>query len=289
MTLLKRVVKRLYRIALMPKTRRGIFRLYGESNLSSKSLANALRAALENSVTPEEKAWVDRIESLRKELNSSRTEISIVNYGAGSPDLDLTDEEMYQGRVITRTIGDVCQGDSKPYLWSLLLFKLIREFRPSTCLELGTCLGISTACQAAALKLNQQGRIVTLEGAESLASLARQHFQTLGLNNVGVVVGRFQDTLDKVLNEHGPIDYAFIDGHHDEKATLTYFNQIFPFLSERAVLVFDDISWSSGMKRAWSSLETDERVKISVNLLSLGICIVDSATERKQHFKIPVV
>jgi hypothetical protein len=65
MTLLKKVMKRLYRIALIPKTRREIACLYGESNLVSKSLANALRATLENSVTPEEKAWVDRIESLR--------------------------------------------------------------------------------------------------------------------------------------------------------------------------------------------------------------------------------
>ncbi len=196
---------------------------------------------------------------------------------------------MYQGRVVTRTIGDVCQGASKPYLWSLLLFKLIREFRPATCLELGTCLGISTSFQAAALKLNRQGRIITLEGADALASLAKQHFQSLGLDNASVVSGRFQDTLDKVLSQHGPVDFAFIDGHHDEKATLAYFDQIFPSLSQRAVLVFDDISWSNGMKRAWRALETDQRVKISLDLTVLGICVTDSTLERKRNFKIPMV
>jgi hypothetical protein len=66
---------------------------------------------------------------------------------------------MNRGKVVTRTVGEVSKGASKPYFWSLLLFKLIRKFRPSICLELGTCLGISASFQAAALKLNGIGKI----------------------------------------------------------------------------------------------------------------------------------
>jgi len=150
-------------------------------------------------------------------------------------------------------------------------------------------LGISASFQAAALKLNAMGKIVTLEGADVLASLAERHFQTLGLDNANVVIGRFQDTLDEVLNAYKPVDYAFIDGHHDEKATLAYFEQIMPSLSQQTVLVFDDISWSEGMKRTWRTIMADERVKISIDLQQMGICVIDSRIEHRKNITIPMV
>jgi predicted O-methyltransferase YrrM len=288
MSSIREVVRRAFRIPRRLKTQRELSRLSSQADVTSKLLLSALKDTLENKLTPEEQAWIDRIELLRQALNDSTTEISVVDYGAGLSDFQLTDEVMDQGRAVTRTIGEICRSNSKSRSWSLLLFKLIREFKPSVCLELGTCLGVSTAYQEAALKLNKQGRIITLEGSESLASLANQNFQTLGLDNVSVVVGRFQDTLDNVLNEQGPIDYAFIDGHHDEKATLAYFWQIYPFLTSSAVLVFDDISWSKGMQRAWNAIEVDERVNISINLSDIGICLIDSDIPSKTSFKIPM-
>lgn len=137
-------------------------------------------------------------------------------------------------------------------------------------------MGISASFQAAALKLNGMGKIVTLEGAESLAVLAKEHFHVLGLDNVSVVAGRFQDTLKDILDTCVSVNYAFIDGHHDENATLAYFKQIIPFLSGRALLIFDDISWSAGMKRAWNTIKADERIKISVDLKQVGVCIIDN-------------
>ena len=94
---------------------------------------------------------------------------------------------------------------------------------------MGTCLGISTSFQAAALKLNKIGKIVTLDGAESSTKLAKKNFQTLGLDNIHVVIGRFRDTLSNVLDKYKTVNYVFIDGHHDEISTLAYFNQIKPF------------------------------------------------------------
>ena len=95
-----------------------------------------------------------------------------------------------------------------------------------------------------------------------------------------VVADRFQDVLDKVLNESRPVDFAFIDGYHDENATMRYFDQHIPFLANQGVvLVFDDISWSPGMKNAWKKIKVDERVKISVDLLKVGICFMKKKIE----------
>ncbi|MCH7886307.1 MAG: class I SAM-dependent methyltransferase, partial [Planctomycetes bacterium] len=230
--------------------------------------------------TPEEAEWIAKIESLRGELNRDPTRVTVIDYGAGSPGSHRTEEEMLEGVPVTRTIDDICLKASKPYTWALLLFRLVREFRPSVCLELGTCLGISTAYQAAALTLNRGGRIITLEGAQTLADLARKNFERLALGNIVLKVGRFQDTLGQVLKDEPRIDFAFIDGHHDEHATLGYFEQLYPCLSEAAIVVFDNINWSSGMKRAWRTIAADQRITLSVDLFWAGVCLLSQSGPR---------
>lgn len=281
-----RVVTRLHRTISKVSVEKELSRLYAEDDMVVRSLARAFDAVLKNSVSPQERVWVEKIESLRHRLESSPHEISITDYGAGSRHLALTAEEMYRGRVVTSTTGEVCRRGSKSYRWALLLFKLIRELKPSVCVELGTSLGISAAYQAAALELNRKGKIVSLEGAESLALLAKENLEQLGLARVIVVIGRFQDTLESVLREYAPIEFAFVDGHHVEHATLAYFEQIFPSLSENAVLVFDDIAWSEGMKRAWSTIMEDKRVGVCVDLVTVGICIPARSPGEKRTWKI---
>ena len=109
------------------------------------------------------------------------------------------------------------------------------------------------------------------------------------MKNVSVVEGRFQDTLHQVLNENSPIDYAFIDGHLDGIATINYFEQIIPLCKDRAMLIIDNISWSPSMKKAWNIIEADERIKISLNLRQLGICIIDNESLEKLSYRIPLL
>ena len=257
-----------------------IFRLIRSGDRDSIILANTLKSTLKNDLIPEEKVWIDKIEQLRENLNASTTEISLVDYGAGKSDEHRTQQDMYAGKTVTTTVGEVCRFGSKSPFWSFLLYNLVREFKPAVCIELGTCLGISASYQAVALSLNKAGKIVTIEGAKTLAKYAEQNIETIGLENVRVVAGRFQDVLDEVLNESSPIDFAFIDGHHDEKATMRYFEQIISFLSNQPrVLVFDDIPWSPGMKRVWKKIKVDERVKISVDFRKVGICLMNKKIE----------
>lgn len=256
-------------------------RLYGINDIAAKSLANSISATFNRSTSREEKVWIESIEVLRNRLNSSSQEVTFVDYGAGSPELNLTSEEMYQGQTTSSTLGKICRTGSKQPVWCFLLFKLIREFQPVMCLELGTCLGISTAYQAAALELNGRGQITTLEGATTLASIAKRNLNELGLGRANVIVGRFQDKLPEVLRTQEHIDFAFIDGHHDERATLTYFELILPFMSEGSCMVFDDIRWSTGMQRAWHEIIADEKISVSIDLNSVGICVIKETSAQK--------
>ena len=287
MAIVNQICQGLYRFAHKSlKTRAEIGRLNAQDHAGARALVRVFEAVLANKKTPEEAEWIAKIESLRGELNRDPTRITVIDYGAGSPGSHRTEEEMLEGVPVTRTIDDICLKASKPYTWALLLFRLVREFQPSVCLELGTCLGISTVYQAAALTLNRGGRIITLEGAQTLADLARKNFERLALGNIVLKVGRFQDTLGQVLKDEPRIDFAFIDGHHDEHATLGYFEQLCSCLSESAIVVFDDISWSSGMKRAWRTIAADQRIALSVDLFRVGVCLLSRSGPRIGSFKI---
>ena len=124
---IKQSAKSPLNILLKLNAYRKISHLYDNNYEILNLLSTALEETLKNNVTPDEKVWVDKIEHLRKELNSSSSSISIADYGAGIPSLSLTDKEMYNGKIITKIVGELCKDSSKPYFWSLLLFKLIRK------------------------------------------------------------------------------------------------------------------------------------------------------------------
>jgi predicted O-methyltransferase YrrM len=280
--LLRLAIRILYAIATKELARRKILaQLRNDGDASLRALAGVFEEMLKGTFSSEETEKIKRIEALKRRLRISIEKISITDYGAGRANGG--------DRTVVRTVGEIARRSSRSRRWNSLLFKLVRAFQPSVCLELGTALGISAAYQAAALELNRKGRIVTLEGAEALASLAAANLEALGFREFELVPGRFQDTLDGVLKKNAPIDFVFIDGHHEERATVRYFNQILPALSDGAVLVFDDISWSNGMARAWDTIRKDKNIKASVDLLSIGICLYStSVAPNARSFKITI-
>ena len=249
---------------------------------TTRMLADVLDDTARHRFSNDEKQWIDKIESLRSSLRRSCEEILITDFGAGAYTYNYSDAEG-EKRIVHKTVGRVCRDSSESAKWARLLFHFIRYIQPTVCLELGTSLGFSAAYQAAALALNEAGKLITLEGAELLAELARKNFRTLGLMNVEVIVGRFQDTLEGVLQKNHPVDYAFVDGHHQEKATVQYFKQIEPYLSENAILAFSDISWSSGMQCAWRYIKNDKHMRIVLDLFDVGVCFYSTSTIRQKE------
>jgi Methyltransferase domain len=217
-----------------------------------------------------ERAEVEAIESLRLRTEKDRREVTLLDYGAGSGLDHRTPEQMAAGVPTTRIIGEVCAVASKSAPWGEMLFKLIRHQRPLTCIEMGTCLGISAAYIATALRANGQGRLVTLEGADAYAEVARANLHSLGLDNTIVEVGKFSDTLAPALEAMKPVEFMFIDGHHDRDATLHYLETSRAFLAQKNVVVFDDIDWSDGMREAWASIK---RATTGFGLGNVGVCL----------------
>lgn len=59
-------------------------------------------------------------------------------------------------------------------------------------------------------------------------------------------------------------------------------------MTEDAVVILDDISWSEGMKKAWNEVKEDKHVVASVDLDKIGIVILGKSTVENPHFRIPL-
>lgn len=257
-----------------------LYRMRRSTDMTERMMGAILSSTRSGLVRGDEKGWIDKIESIRKGMALSCGSVTMVDYGAGSKIEGVNVASGTGARVVVKTVKDVCNTASKG---AFLLFRLIREVRPSLCLELGTGPGISTLYQAAAMELNRHGRVVTLEGSEALVALAGKHFSDLHLGRVRFITGRFQDTIEEALRENNPVDFSFIDGHHEEEATLANFNAIAGFVSREAIVVIDNINWSPGMVRAWRRITGDERVGLSVDLCNIGICVFNGRKKKTKY------
>ena len=200
------------------------------------------------------------IRALRKILRRDREIIAITDLGAGS--------KVNASR--NRTIGDIARHSQKPARFGRLLFRLIRYFRASTIVDLGTSLGLTTAYLAAATRLHG-GQVLTFEGCPQTAAMARRSFEQLGLQNVMVVVGNIDQTLAPQIAGLARIDFIFFDANHRYEPTIRYFEICLTNRHNDTVFVFDDIHWSDEMERAWAYIRNHPAVSVTVDLFWVGL------------------
>lgn len=207
------------------------------------------------------------INTIRSELERSTDAIRMLDFGAGTRGNMLSAERKPE----ERQISEIYQRAAATPAWGRFLYCLARELNPHSILELGTNLGISALHITSALEHNRS-RLVTIEGDPALAELARTHLDRLPRGGqTSVLIGRFDDVLPTSLDEHGPFDLVLIDGHHEEQATLRYFETIKPHLNSGACVAFDDIEPFRPVRRAWKQILSSEPRSGYVALFGLGL------------------
>lgn len=213
------------------------------------------------------------IEQLRKELLVNTRTISITDLGAGSRKQNSNSKEV-------RTIAK--NALKPPYLAQLLFNIVAYSGGPKTIIELGTSLGITTAYLA---NTHSKSMVYTFEGCPNTLAVAQENWAKLNLTNIHAHQGDFKQTLPIVLQTLQNVDVAYIDGNHQYKPTLDYFNAIVERCNNDSILIFDDIHWSKEMEQAWSEIYADSRVTVSFDLFFFGIVFLRKE-QPKQHFKI---
>ncbi|HEX6169662.1 MAG TPA: class I SAM-dependent methyltransferase, partial [Chitinophagaceae bacterium] len=215
----------------------------------------------------------EKVEALRDQLLNDHTILDVEDFGAGS----MMDKKN------KRSISSIAKNAAKPKKFGQLLFRMIKYYQPKTILELGTSLGITTSYLSLA---KPGGRLITMEGSMEITDTAKQNFKTVGLKNVELIEGNFDDSLSSVVCGLSSVDFAFIDGNHRKEPTERYFKELLAKTNNDSILVFDDIHWSSEMEAAWEKIKKDSAVTCSIDLFFIGIVFFRKEFKEKQHFAI---
>ena len=172
-------------------------------------------------------------------------------------------------------------------LFRLVVFMGEHEKRPLRIVELGTSLGITTAYLASADSRNQ---VLTFEGSEAVLNVAKGVWKALKLENIEWITGNIDDTLYNIGHaEDAPkrLDLAYIDANHTYKATKRYADYLIPQMTEKGVVIIDDIHYSKEMEQAWTELKADPRVTSSMDIYHAGLLFVDPHY-LKRHYRCRV-
>ena len=232
------------------------------------------------------------IERRRELLLACEDSLGVVDYGsAGSP----------EGLHVQRRVCDIAKNHLESARVGQVLFRIVNflheeEKRPLQILELGTSLGITTAYLAS---VDSRNKVVTMEGSEAVLRVAQGVWRMLKLENIEWIQGNIDDTLYNIYigergkvkgergKERGELDLAFVDANHTYEATIRYADFLLNRLTEKGILVLDDIHYSEQMERAWRELKADPRVTTSMDLYHVGLLFVDTHY-LKRHYRIRI-
>ena len=246
----------------------------------------------------------DEIEEIRQEMLKDTRELEFVDYGSGK--LKGENGKLKGENGERRRVCDIAKGSlarrkdaqllarlvgwlGRPLLTSplrggigdetledrkgLTIVELGLEFRGLTIVELGTSLGVTTAYLAVA---DSRNKVVTFEGCEAVANIAKENWKRLNISNIECVVGELGvDSLQLTVDSLRGIDVAFIDANHTYASTCEYFNVLADMTHEKSVIVVDDIHYSEEMERAWKEICADERVTSTIDLYQMGLVFFD--------------
>ena len=232
------------------------------------------------------------IERRREFLLACEDSLDVVDYGsAGSP----------EGLHVQRRVCDIAKNHLESARVGQVLFRIVNflheeEKRPLRILELGTSLGITTAYLASP---DSRNKVVTMEGSEAVLRVAQGVWKMLKLENIEWIQGNIDDTLYNIYigergkvkgergKERGELDLVYVDANHTYDATMRYADFLLNRLTEKGILVLDDIHYSEQMERAWSELKADPRVTTSMDLYHVGLLFVDTHY-LKRHYRIRI-
>ncbi len=212
------------------------------------------------------------IEAQRKKLFNDDSLVTVTDLGAGS----------HLNKNRTKKVSQIAKNALKNPALAQLIYRLAKDNNPKSIIELGTCLGITTAYLS---KARPDAEVITVEGCPETAKVAYNNFKALDLENVELQVGNFDVLLPEIIDKRDKLDFVYIDGNHRKEATLNYFNWCLPKVHENSLLIFDDIYWSKGMKEAWEEIKNHPDVIVTIDLFWIGLVYFRKG-QAKEHFKI---
>lgn len=208
----------------------------------------------------------EQIESIRHQFKLNQQKIKMNDEG--------------QGHYEIRTVSSIVNQSVKSPKDAQLLFRLINMNQSATILELGTALGLTSLYLASA---NSQASVVTMEADEQLCAFAKQLFEEQQKKNIQLICGKIEQTLPLYLEEVEQIDFVFFDANHTYEAIMHYVTLCLPKIHSNTIFAIDDIHWSASMKKAWNELKKNSKVRLSIDLFSMGLLFFNPDLQKQDY------
>lgn len=237
-------------------------------------LGPALRFLFDSRLPEPARLAAERVEALRATVAAQPDRFHFVSRPSPLGPVRWP-ERLPEGQPAGETISarDLAHRISVNRRWGVFLHLVCEGFAARTVLETGACIGISGAYLAST---PARPRLVTVEGSSALAALATSTLASI-TDRASVVAEPFETGIGNALSllaaEGRCVDLAYIDGHHDQQATLHYLRQIQPHLSANAVVVLDDIHLYTEMWSAWQTILARDGFTAAVNTGRFGILV----------------
>lgn len=206
------------------------------------------------------------IERLRKERHASKTEIEVKDFKSGSTRI--------------KKLGEEAKSSPSTTAFSAFLSRLLDYVNADCVLETGTSLGFNALYMAQ----SQVKQVWTLEGNDSIASIAAEHFARMNAEKVKLIVGNIHDTFGPTLAKSGA-DVIFLDADHRSIAVSKFIESLAPYLSQIKCIIIHDIYWSEDMTSIWKKLIKDPRFPMTIDVFQAGLLFPNQKLE-KQHFVV---
>jgi predicted O-methyltransferase YrrM len=156
-----------------------------------------------------------------------------------------------------------------------ILTTVVRLTQSEQCLELGTAYGMSALFILEALKTRgTDTHLTTLEGAEPQFSMSSELLINRYRNHVSCEFGWIQETLPRIVESLGRVDFLFHDAGHSKEDYIRDFYTVLPVLAPGAVVLIDDIHWEDprfshgnpGCYEGWMEILNHYRVRRAVEI-----------------------
>ena len=128
---------------------------------------------------------------------------------------------------------------------------MLRSLNPQRILEIGTAVGFSAILMAK----YSDADIITIENYEKRIPIAKANFKACGYENrITLVEG---DAQKRIPELSGSFDLVFIDAAKGQYQT--YFNQVFPLLHEKSVVICDNVLFDGDVLESRFAVERRDR------------------------------
>lgn len=255
------------------------------SELMSSNYIDLLNFSYFRKISKTDKILGNQIEDLRKDVSEKYKDTNVSTFASPRSGSKLYSEDgsVIPGQFLesskagfAKTGTDIVNG--------IQLKKIVESMRANSIIELGTNTGLS-GCYFLSAKNNPF--LYTVEGSSELCEIANINLSTIN-KNFFVDNSLFDDAIDSLAKENQIFDLAFVDGQHEEKATIHYAQKLKNIIRKGGGIIFDDIYWSEGMNNAWLEIMKDNDFSLTMDLGTRGLCILRDKEnlKKKSHFSV---